>query len=66
MMNVLEKDYSCEGINYKTVWLWRMKFIHALAEMPIPIVTGVVQVDETFIRESQKAVVTCSQLLGSL
>ena len=54
MINVLTKDYGCEGINYKTVWLWRMKLIHTLAEMPMPKLTGVVQVDETFIRESQK------------
>lgn len=49
MINVLTKDYGCEGINYKTVWLWRMKLIHTLAEMPMPKLTGVVQVDETFI-----------------
>ena len=49
MINVLTKDYGCKGINYKTVWLWRMKLIHTLAEMPMPKLTGVVQVDETFI-----------------
>ena len=54
MLNVLVDDYGCTGINYKTVWLWRMKFIHALASLPQPILTGVIQVDETFIRESQK------------
>ena len=54
MMNVLVNDYGCTGIDYKTVWFWRMKLIHALAEMPMPQLTGVVQVDETFIRESQK------------
>lgn len=54
MVNVLEKDYSCKGINIKTVWLWRLKLIHALASLPMPKLTGVIQVDETFIRESQK------------
>ena len=54
MINVLEKDYGCNGINYKTVWLWRMKLIHALASLPMPKLTGIVQVDETFIREAQK------------
>lgn len=54
MLNVLEKDYSCYGINRKTVWLWRMKFIHVLASFPMPKLTGVIQIDETFIRESQK------------
>ena len=55
IVNVLESDYSCTGINSKTVWLWRMKLIHALAAYPMPKLSGVVQVDETFIRESQKA-----------
>lgn len=54
MINVLERDYSCTGINYKTVWLWRMKLIHALAAMPMPTLTGIIQVDETFVRECQK------------
>ncbi len=54
MVNVLEADYGCEGINSKTVWLWRLKLIHALASIPQPILTGVIQVDETFVRESQK------------
>jgi len=54
MINVLEKDYGCYGINYKTVWLWRIKLIHAMAQVPMPILSGIVQIDETFIRESQK------------
>lgn len=31
-----------------------MKLIHALASMPMPKLTGIIQVDEIFIRESQK------------
>ncbi len=31
-----------------------LKLIHALASLPMPKLTGVIQVDETFIRESQK------------
>ena len=54
MKNVLEQDYGCVGIDPKTVWLWRMKLVHALATHPMPKLTGVIQVDETFIRESQK------------
>lgn len=54
MQNVLERDYGYEGINIKTVWFWRMKLIHALSKMNTPLLSGVVQVDETFIRESQK------------
>ncbi|WP_241208429.1 transposase-like zinc-binding domain-containing protein [Streptococcus downei] len=54
MRNVLINDYDCLGIDIKTVWLWRLKLITAMANMPMPILSGVVQVDETFVRESQK------------
>lgn len=54
MVTVLEQDYGCVGINYKTVWLWRMKLLHAIANLPMPELTGVIQIDETFIREAQK------------
>ena len=53
-VNVLEKDFGCIGINPKTVWLWRMKLIHALASFPMPKLSSVIQVDETLVRESQK------------
>ena len=43
MVNVLVDDYGCVGINYKTVWLWRMKLIHALASLPQPVLTGIIQ-----------------------
>ena len=64
MVNVLEDDYGCTGINPKTVWLWRLKLIHALASIPQPMLTGIVQVDETFIRESQKASRELESYLG--
>lgn len=54
MVNVLEKDYGCTNINEKTVWLWRIKLIHSIATLPIPKLTGNIQIDETFIKESQK------------
>lgn len=54
MHNILIKDYGCYGIDLKTIWLWRMKLIHAIATMKTPKLSGVVQIDETFIRESQK------------
>lgn len=54
MTNILENDYGCININEKTVWLWRMKLIHSIATLPMPKLNGVIQVDETFIRESQK------------
>lgn len=54
MVTALTHDYGCLGINIKTIWLWRLKLIHALSTFEMPILTGVIQVDETFIRESQK------------
>lgn len=51
---VLEKDYGCRGISPKTIFLWKHKLIHALASFPMPKLTGVIQIDETFIREAQK------------
>ena len=54
MQNILIKDYGCSGINIKTVWRWRLKLIYALAHLPVPTLTGVIQIDEIFERESQK------------
>lgn len=54
MVTILERDYDCEGINLKTVFFLRLKLIYAMAALPLPTLTGVVQVDETFVRESQK------------
>lgn len=54
MCNIFINDYSCVGINIKTVWLWRLKLITAMANIPMPILSGIVQTDETFVRESQK------------
>jgi len=54
MVNVLVRDYGCTGLDHKTVWQWRLKLIHALASISMPTLTGVIQIDETFTRESQK------------
>ncbi len=54
ILNILVEDLHCVGLDYKTVWLWRHKLIHALAQQPMPVLSGVVQMDETFIREAQK------------
>lgn len=53
MCHVLIDDYDYVGIDIKTVWLWRLKLFTAMANMPIPILSGVLQVDGTFVRESQ-------------
>ena len=52
--SVLEKDYHLAGIDVKTVFLWRHKIMHAIASLPMPTLNGVVEVDETYFRESQK------------
>jgi transposase-like protein len=50
----LKDDFHLLGIDRKTIFHWIHKIIHALAEMPMPTLSGVVQVDETFFRENQK------------
>ena len=59
MVYVLKNDFGCVGINHKTVWLWRMKLIHAIAAMPMPILSGVVQIMKHLLGSRRKA-------LGSL
>lgn len=54
MIDILEEEYGYKGINYKTVWHWRMKLIHALARLPMPMLTGVIQLGEIRIRDSNK------------
>ncbi len=54
IQTVLERDYGCAGINIKTVFHMRLKLLYAMAAIPQPTLTGVIQVDETFLRESQK------------
>ena len=51
---VLEQDLGCEGIDIKTVFAMRMKLIHAMAAIEPPKLIGVIQMDESFLRESQK------------
>lgn len=54
IQTVLEQDYGCAGINIKTVFAMRMKLIHAMAAVEPPKLTGIIQMDESFVRESQK------------
>ena len=51
---VLEQDFDCKSINIKTVFAMRMKLIYAMASITPPKLSGVIQMDESFIRESQK------------
>ena len=52
--NILENDFACDGMDIKTVFAMRHKLIHAMASVEPPKLSGVIQMDETFIRESQK------------
>lgn len=54
IQETLISDYGTEDLNYRTVFLMRHKLINALANMPMPKLSGIVQIDETFFRETQK------------
>lgn len=60
----LIEDYGYTGLDHKTAFLWRHKIVHALGNMPQPVLSGVVQVDETFIRESQKGARKLTSYIG--
>lgn len=51
----LADDYCCSKIDKTTVWLMRMKVMYAVAGIPSPTLTGVIQFDDTFLKEDQKA-----------
>jgi transposase-like protein len=64
MEDILIKDYGCIGINHKTLFLWKHKLIHTIASLSMPKLSGVIQVAETFIRESQKGSRSLVSYLG--
>lgn len=51
---ILRDDYHCSGIHPMTVWRMRLKVMYAISKIPSPILTGVVQIDDTYLREDQK------------
>lgn len=51
----LVDKYNLNGLTIETVWVWRMKLMHAVAAIKPPQLKGVVQIDETFFREGQKS-----------
>lgn len=54
-LNIMERDYKLKDkITEEGIYLIRMKLLHACAQMPMPVLSGVIQVDETSVRESQK------------
>lgn len=54
MQQILISDYGMADVDIKSVFLWKHKIINALANLPMPKLTGIIQIDETFFRESQK------------
>ena len=53
-VQALRVDYGCSHISVPTVWEMRMKLLYAIYNLPSPKLTGVIQMDDTFIRETQK------------
>ncbi len=62
--HTLIDDYGYTGLDHKTVFLWRHKIINSLANFSQPILSGIIQADETFIRESQKGSRTLKSYTG--
>lgn len=54
MVNNLQDDLGLLSLDRKSVFIWKHKIIHAMANMPQQKLKGVIQVDETFFREAQK------------
>lgn len=52
--NELVENDELRDLDYKTVYIWYHKILHAIAQIPMPKLTGVIQIDETYFRESQK------------
>ncbi|MCI5754285.1 MAG: hypothetical protein MR033_06695 [Clostridiales bacterium] len=54
--SLLTRDYAyaCPGIHVKTLFSMRLMLIFAMAVIPPPKLMGVIQIDETVFRESQK------------
>lgn len=52
---MLIDDYHCTDIHHTTVWRMRMKVMNAIAHIPSPKLSGVIQFDDTYFRENQKA-----------
>ena len=48
------EDLHCPEIDYHTVWHMRMKVMYAISHIPSPTLRGVIQIDDTYLREGQK------------
>lgn len=54
-VQIIRDDHHCPIINEKTVHLMRLKVMAAASRITPPTLTGIVQIDDMFVRESQKA-----------
>lgn len=54
-VQIIRDDHHCPIINEKTVHLMRLKAMAAASCITPPVLTGIVQIDDMFVRESQKA-----------
>lgn len=50
----LSETYFYPNVDEKSIWLMRLKIMNALATLPSPKLSGIIQVDDTFLREVQK------------
>ena len=51
---ILADDYHYPNADEKSIWLMRLKVMYALASIESPVLSGTVQVDDTFLRDNQK------------
>lgn len=66
MMNVLEKEFGYAGVTKSSVLLARHKLLNAIYQIPQPILNGVIQIDETHFRESQKGTMELANYIPSV
>ena len=50
----LEESHNCQGIHIETIFNWRHKIFEAAKNVREPQLKGVVEIDETYVREGQK------------
>lgn len=51
---ILETELHSAGMQEKTILKWRLKIMEASKSIPLPKLTSITEIDETFIREGQK------------
>lgn len=69
VINKMTVDYVCSNIRSEPLsknkaWIIYHKVLHLLAQIPMPILTDVIQIDEKYFREAQKGSRSLYSLLG--